>query len=81
MAGKLRGLGSEAKIGFHQYEFKKLHPLQRDRMSAEQEKDRQYLLKRGVSVEFTELVYQSKHDEIWWPDRSVLRRAGIINVD
>jgi hypothetical protein len=78
MAGKSRTLGEVGKIGFHQYEFQKLHPLQVEQVTSEQEKDQQYLKKRGVSADFIEQAYQSKHDEIWWPDHSVLLRAGVI---
>lgn len=81
IAGKSRTLGPLGKIGFHQYEFKKLHPLQLEQVLTEQEKDRQYLEKRGVSDAFIERAYQSSHYEIWWPDRDTLYKAAVINVD
>ena len=78
MAGNNRTLGENGKIGFHQYEFQKQHPLQVKQAEDEQEKDRQYFLGRGVSKEFLETVYRSGHHDIWQPERSVLKQSGVI---
>lgn len=78
MGGVERTLGSGAKLGFHQYKFKKNHPLQAEKAVTEQEKDRQYFARRGVGTVFLEQVYQSSHESIWWPDRQTLISAGVI---
>ena len=78
MAGNNRTLGENGKIGFHQYEFQKQHPLQVKQAEDEQEKDRQYFLGRGVSKEFLETVYRSGHHAIWQPERTVLKQSGVI---
>jgi ATP-dependent protease ClpP protease subunit len=78
MAGNNRTLGENGKIGFHQYEFQKQHPLQVKQAEDEQEKDRQYFLGRGVSKEFLETVYRSGHHAIWQPERTGLKQSGVI---
>ena len=81
IAGNNRTLGDNGKIGFHQYEFQKQHPLQVKQAEDEQEKDRQYFLGRGVSKAFLETVYRSGHHAIWQPERSVLKHSGVITQD
>ena len=78
MAGNSRTLGANGKIGFHQYEFQKQHPLQVKQAENEQEKDRQYFSGRGVSKDFLETVYRSGHHAIWQPERTVLKQSGVI---
>jgi hypothetical protein len=78
MAGIKRTLGENGKIGFHQYEFQKQHPLQVKQAEDEQERDRQYFSERGVSNEFLETVYRSGHHTIWQPKRSILKQSGVI---
>jgi len=79
MAGKRRTLGENGTLGFHQYKLERLQPLQIKSIKGEQEKDRAYFLRRGVSPQFIEQLYQSKHDHIWQPDREILLDAGIIH--
>ena len=81
MAGKNRTLGENGKIGFHQYEFQKQHPLQVKQAEDEQERDRQYFSKRGVSKQFLEAVYRSGHHAIWQPERTVLKQSGVVTQD
>ena len=81
IAGKNRTLGDNGKIGFHQYEFQKQHPLQVKQAEDEQEKDRQYFSQRGVSKAFLETVYRSGHHAIWQPERAVLKQSGVITQD
>ena len=81
MAGDERTLGIAGKIGFHQYEFKKQHPLQVEKANDEQERDLKFFARRGISSGFLESMYQSGHQNIWQPDRSVLREAGVITQD
>jgi hypothetical protein len=81
MAGKNRTLGENGKIGFHQYEFQKQHPLQVKQAEDEQERDRQYFSDRGVSKQFLEAVYRSGHQAIWQPKRTVLEQSGVVTQD
>ncbi|MGB0846332.1 MAG: hypothetical protein ACPGSM_06390 [Thiolinea sp.] len=79
MAGNQRTLGPNGKIGFHQYKLERLQPLQIKSIEAEQEKDRLYYLERGISKQFLERVYQSKHEQIWQPAPLTLLEAGVIH--
>jgi len=78
MAGKKRTLGKNGKIGFHQYELQKPHPLQVEQTDDEQETDRKFFERRGVAKTFLEQVYQSNHQDIWQPEKTELSAAGVI---
>lgn len=76
LAGKRRILLHGAELGFHQYALNS--NVQLLDTKAEQEKDRQYFLSRGVSQGFIDRMFQSGHQGIWFPGRAELKAAGII---
>lgn len=78
MAGENRTLGEQGEIGFHQYHLERLHPMQVDQITKEQETDRRYFASRGLKHDFLARAYQSNHREIWQPSRVILFEAGVI---
>ena len=81
MAGKTRTLRKAGRIGFHQYQFSKPHPLRVNQAGDEQDKDRLYFAKQGIKKDFLARVYESGHEDIWQPDRQVLLESGVITQD
>ena len=78
MAGENRSTGEHAKLGFHQYEFIKVHPLREMSALDEQNVDLAYFKGRGISENFLKQIYETPHDEVWRPDRRTLLAAGVI---
>ncbi len=78
MAGRQRTLGPQGKIGFHQYQYEKLHPLQTKKLEQEQQVDRNFFISRGINSKFVQQIYQSEHQAIWQPSLEQLRAANVI---
>ena len=83
VAGQRRSLGMSAKLGFHQYA---LDYLNRHQVSPfydplkEQERDSAFMLKRGISKEFVDRIFDRLHNEIWYPDHASLLHAGVVHA-
>ena len=77
IAGKVRKLGSDAKLGFHSYRLEAalafVDPLE------EQAKDRAVFLAQGIDSDFVERAFSTPHDAMWHPDADHLLRAGVIH--
>lgn len=76
LAGKQRHLLKGGQLGFHQY--LQTSGIQFLDTSEEQQKDRAYFKSRGVSDAFIASMFQAKHQDIWFPSRRDLLRAGVI---
>ena len=81
IAGKMRGIALNARLGFHGYLLTNASQTPHIDVAAEQEKDRELFRARGVSDAFLEVMFQRSHAEIWTPDLCVLRAAGVVNTD
>lgn len=79
IAGKKRVLGPKGRIGFHQYgdEAKKPNPF--SDLDAEQERDRAYFARRGVSADFLSLIFDAPATSIWFPTHAELLAAGVVH--
>jgi hypothetical protein len=38
------------------------------------------MLKRGISKEFVDRIFDRLHNEIWYPDHASLLRAGVVHA-
>lgn len=78
MAGNVRTLGPDGRLGFHRYRIAAPYSVPTVNVGAEIDRDREYFASRGVSEEFLERAFRPSHDEIWFPTRRQLRDAGVI---
>ncbi len=77
VAGTIRTLGSNARLGFHQYKTYSLIPS--INVGSEQAKDMAIFVKQGVSPEFLEKIFIQPPEEMWWPDIDELVSAGVVH--
>jgi hypothetical protein len=77
IAGTTRSLGSNARLGFHQYKTYSLIPS--INIANEQAKDRAIFVKQGVSAEFLEKIFMQPPENMWWPDIDELVDAGVVH--
>jgi hypothetical protein len=77
VAGTIRTLGTNARLGFHQYRTYSLIPS--INVESEQAKDMAIFEKQGVSAEFLEKVFTQPPEEMWWPDIDELINAGVVH--
>jgi len=83
VGGQRRTLGASAKLGFHQYSMDYLNRHQvlpfHDPVK-EQEHDTVFMLKRGISKEFVDRVFDKLQQDIWYPDHASLVRFGVVHA-
>ncbi len=77
IAGTTRTLGTNARLGFHQYKTYSLIPS--INVESEQAKDMAIFVKQGVSPEFLEKVFIRPPEEMWWPDIDELLSTGVVH--
>lgn len=80
MAGEIRSLADDAKLGFHRYSLSTAVPGKQLSIGDQLEKDRKYFLQRGASAVFVEEMFSRESDEIWQPSREELLQAGVLNA-
>jgi hypothetical protein len=75
-AGNRRTISESAEVGFHGYSldmpfrFKTVDPVE------EQEKDKLYLLGRGIDAKFLERAFNTNSKTLWKPTHAELYQAG-----
>ncbi|WP_417700986.1 ATP-dependent Clp protease proteolytic subunit [Pseudophaeobacter sp.] len=79
-AGTQRVLAPQAQLGFHGYSLDVFGGLPQIDLTAEQEKDRRFLISQGISDDFINQVYATAPTELWRPSPDVLRRAGVLTT-
>jgi len=77
VAGTTRTLGTNARLGFHQYKTYSLIPS--INVENEQAKDMAIFVKQGVSPEFLEKIFVQPPESIWWPEIDELITAGVVH--
>ncbi len=83
VGGVNRFLGSEAKLGFHQYrldsdtilQFYKFYDL-----DVEQNKDLEIYRAKNIDDEFLKRAFETPSDGMWYPDAQTLIDAGVIHA-
>jgi hypothetical protein len=77
VAGTIRTLGTNARLGFHQYRTYSVFPS--IDVEQEQSKDMAIFVMQGISPEFLEKVFIQPPEEMWWPDIDELVNAGVVH--
>ncbi|WP_241482256.1 COG3904 family protein [Leisingera sp. ANG-Vp] len=77
-AGTRRRLGPDGALGFHSYALQFATGLPQIDLQQEQEKDRAFLLRQGVSPEFAARIFDAGHTELWRPERQELLAGGVL---
>jgi len=80
MAGAKRTIVPKGQLGFHRYAFANPFTVQTVDPAAEQEKDRRFFLKRGVSPEFLDRMFDTDSSNIWRPTHAELLAAAVITA-
>ena len=78
MAGATRTLAPGGSLGFHRYAFANQFSTPTVDPVAEQEKDRVYFRRRGVSPAFLKRIYDAEHHNLWQPSHATLRAAAVL---
>lgn len=81
ISGDKRYLGTNAKLGFHQYRMDAGKVLQYYKyydMDTEQAKDLKLYKKKKINEEFLDKVFETPHDRMWFPDARTLIDAGVV---
>ena len=82
IGGKRRYLGTEARLGFHQYslektEHSKILPFYD--LGAEQQRDIALFKSHGVDQAFLDRMFDQPSNQIWFPDPTTLYEAQIVH--
>ena len=82
IGGKRRYLGTEARLGFHQYslektEHSKILPFYD--LGAEQQRDIALFKSHGVDQAFLDRMFDQPSNQIWFPDYTTLYEAQIVH--
>jgi hypothetical protein len=81
LGGKRRSLAASAKLGFHQYSMAYLNRHQVSPFHdpvKEQDRDRLFMLQRGLGKEFVDRVFEKQYQDIWYPDQASLLRFNVV---
>ncbi len=77
-AGTERTVSTEADIGFHGYSFDMPYRFQSVDPIEEQEKDKAYLLTRGIQAAFLDKAFSTDARNLWTPSMDELMASGFI---
>ena len=77
VAGITRSLGTNARLGFHQYKTYSLIPS--INVDNEQAKDMAIFVKQGAAPEFIDKIFMHPPEGMWWPDIDELLAAGVVH--
>ena len=80
IAGARRTIGPEGRLGFHQYRLLAGYPDTFTNPDSEQDKDRLFFFRKGVTQDFLDRIYSSAADSIWYPDQQMLLGAGVVHA-
>ncbi|MCG6889366.1 MAG: hypothetical protein LJE92_07250 [Gammaproteobacteria bacterium] len=82
IGGKRRYIGTQGKLGFHQYRVETTSTSQFVHfynLHAEQQRDLALFKARGIDQVFLDRVFDQPAHRIWFPDHSTLREAKIVH--
>ena len=77
VAGTTRSLGTNARLGFHQYKTYSLIPS--INVDNEQAKDMAIFVNQGVAPEFIDKIFMHPPEDMWWPEIDELVAAGVVH--
>ena len=82
IGGKQRYIGTQGKLGFHQYRVETSKTSQFVHfydLRAEQQRDLALFKARGIDQVFLNRVFDQPASRIWFPDHATLRGAKVVN--
>lgn len=77
IGGTTRTLGANAKLGFHRYKAHSVLPA--IDIDSEQAKDMEVFNGQGIDPGFLTRIFNSSHDEMWYPEIDELLSAGVVH--
>ena len=80
IAGRKRILGTDAKLGFHQYRLDARNVMPHLDPEAEMKKDLQFFKNQSIDTAFLDQVFKVPHNNIWFPSHTELRTSGVIHT-
>jgi len=78
IGGITRELMPNARLGFHQYRIDATYSVFNADTSAEQKRDRLLYAAAGIQLWFLEKMFESRSDEMWFPEIDELLDAGVV---
>ena len=78
VAGEKRTMAETAKLGFHMYKLEAAGEVNLIDMKEELEKDRKFFAERGLSDDFIQHIFTADNSQLWMPDQSSLKEAGVL---
>lgn len=78
LAGKDRTIGKTAQLGFHSYATNLVITSVTLDIQEQTNKDKKYLMSRGVSNDFIQKAYSTPSVKIWIPTQQELQDAGVL---
>ena len=78
IGGKNRYLGPAANLGFHEYRGLIEDRGDREVLDQQQREAQLRYREQGVSLAFTDRMFQAENDDFWFPSHDELRRSGVI---
>ena len=79
IAGKNRYLGPGANLAFHQYIMGYKNIGTGIDMKKEQEADLRIFQKQGIKSDFMDKLFNTPHDDLWYPSVEELMDSGVIH--
>ena len=80
VGGVHRSVADNGRLGFHQYRIDADYAVLAADPAREQERDHQLFRQAGVAQWFIDRMFRRSADQMWYPDRSELLDAGVINT-
>ena len=77
VAGAIRTLGKDARLGFHQYKTYSVIPS--INILNEQSRDMEIFKRQGVSQEFMQKIFDTSPEQMWFPKMEDLVRGNVIH--
>ena len=75
MAGKERILGTDARLGFHAYDFP---GLSQDQLKRASDAGKEYCQSRGVNSAFVDKAFGVSSETLWYPTMQELILNGVV---
>ena len=80
IAGQKRVLGTDAKLGFHQYRLDARNVMPHLDPEEEMKKDLQFFKNQSIDKAFLDQVFKVAPNSIWFPSHTELRDSGVIHT-
>ena len=79
IGGKIRTLGSQGRLGFHQFSLDGVYNNPYIDPKSEQKIDLVFYEAQGISQVFLDDVFQAVHEKMWFPTPEYLLSSGVVH--